>query len=241
MKILNSDSVDILFQHLCGSKNTVGHPGDLRDPFETLSSKLSLNLINYDLEISVPPADPMRSKAENSVDIYSSIGALSPLRLVDARFWTTLAIKEFSEFSRIQWPEFEKESVISNHWFARTSRELQRDHVIASEWWVGSISHRISENTELSQLSASAVINSNSDFRSQLLGRPKVFSSTRLASSVIKLLGQDVIAGVQYSRQGMRSFLAEVNFKMGRRSLGSLTQEQVDRELKNIWNEIYTR
>jgi hypothetical protein len=239
LKILTSNSIDVIFRHLCGTKNTVGHHGDLKLPFDELSLKLGLEFIEYELEFLVPPLGGMKSKAEISLDIYKSLDNLSPLRLVDARFWTTLALQEFGEFSQARWPEVEKDRVIRNHWFASTSRDLHREHVISSEWWVGSISQRISTMSDLSPLTASGVINSNADFRSSLLSRPRIFSSTQLASGIVKLLSEELIKGAPYKRLAMRAFLAEVNFKMGRRSLFSLTQGQVDGELKLVWDEVY--
>ncbi len=242
MKLLTNESVDALARHFCDEKSPAKNLKDLELGFDTLCEKLSLKFSPYKLELDQSRIGGSKVSDMDALKIYGILGQVNGLRLTDQRLWTTLAFSDiFSAFAKSRWPDAldptKGKSTLRTHWFASTQRDFQRNHVIASEWWVAALASRVAVELESQPEKILAVLRWNSDFTSNILSRPTQTSSTTLLSCIVGLAEEYRNSGKPYPREELRSFFSAVNFIQGRRSLFALSQEEVTRVIRPIWEK----
>ena len=78
----------------------------------------------------------------------------------------------------------------------------------------------------------------NSEFASQMIGKPSVGTSVPLAQAILKLsISKFVTSGQKYNRYGFRRFMKQVDLFAGRRLLSGLSSDQLLSELEPVFDD----
>ncbi len=109
--------------------------------------------------------------------VFQSMSDLTPQQAVDERLWVYLSHFECADYVAARWlrkrpTDAEKAAVrVRNHFFARDTRAVIRDHGLSRLWWLGKIAHDVRPADPGLFLE---VVLHRQDVRSALLERPSV-------------------------------------------------------------------
>lgn len=177
--------------------------------------------------------------AENSMVVHKYMAGLSLYEARDERLWCYLSHTTFLPYSRVRWsiPADDEDAVdhVRLHFFARTKRQIERDHAVSRLWWMGHLCSRVDG---LSQEEALDALLHRTDVRANLVERPTVAQSTNVFSVVTKNVAKS-IAGTKalVDRKAFRDVMRELNSIGGFRLLDALPQG----ELEQVFSGILTR
>ena len=138
-----------------------------------------------------PGSSPSASDAENAVIVYRNLRDLTPQQAADERLWVYLGHSDCVDYVAKRWlhsrPKDSEGAIkkVANHFFARGSRALIRDHGISRLWWLGSIAHDV---YPLDPRVFLDVILHRQDVRSALIERPSVSRNREVLRSVFSVM-----------------------------------------------------
>jgi len=157
--------------------------------------------------------------AENSKLVFETLKNLTPLQAREERFWAFLCHFDCLGYVRERWPIPDKSSEkqikhIQTHFFAASSRGLERDNAISRLWWMGYIASQ-AKGIELEE--ALAVFLHETDVRANVIERPTTSTSANVFSAILQVLktsynGKKLL----HNRANFRPFMKEINRIGGR-------------------------
>lgn len=158
------------------------------------------------------------TELEASKRIFKALKFDSMVTASDERVWVTLGLTDYLDYSKLRWPTTGDASAVTknfqNHFLCGNSRMRFRDHPIASLWWR---QHYINRVMPEDRLQAEVVLfDINSDLPVQLLGRPNIASTPRLARQIILELYKIFFTQkISYQRQLVRDLLMTLDLGAG--------------------------
>ena len=182
------------------------------------------------------PAGGDLFEPENCLAIYKAFKNLTPYDARDERIWVYLSHVTFLEHSRKRWPipadDVQAIKHIRTHFFATTSRQIERDHTISRLWW---IAHLCSRVEDLSHDECLRVLLFRSDVRAGIIERPTMSQSQNLFSVMLHGLNSSMKDDQSlFERKKFRKVIGDLNSIGGFKLLDVLPKE----ELQKIFTRI---
>lgn len=214
--------------------------GDFLDYFESLADETRLLGGNYDLpslaKIRIRTGDSELFDVENSILVYEALATLTPSQAREERIWAYLCHFDLLEYVRTRWPipanDDKAVGHILTHFFAKSSRDLERNNAVSRLWWMGMIAARVDGLTHDEVL---RVLMYRSDVRANIIERPTTGSSSNIFSGIIRKLKTSYDGKRSlYVRETFRAFMKEINGDGGVVLLDALSPQRVDKLLESI-------
>lgn len=243
MKILTAHSVDTL--RIESFKN----PKVIFDPMEDLIARFKLVSVEVPVEVDstallqllCDEKDKFSGDRTNVPLVRNAIQGMDALSATDERFWLSITVGNANSYAAPRWfdPAAEQElqaTAVSNHWFARTSRDFIRNQAIARLWWLGEY---VESLDTLDIQDALEVLFWNSDLQSQFVGRPTSMSSRKVGASILGVMKEVKDSGVTYDREKFRRLCSAIDLKLGRQLLPGLGHQQLDDVIRSVAKKLY--
>lgn len=232
-------------------------PALVFDGLEAIRNSHSIELAdsNYELPtnlaLQVPGKDAVtvseKKDQANSLHLFDSLKGLMPSDANDERLWVTLALGIFHDYTMQRWAsglsrtssKADLKRFIKNHILISSTRNLWRDQSIARLWWM---SHYARSTTPDRYELSLALLLSNSEFVSQVLGKPSIGTSRNLASALLRVAASRFGSGSAYTwnRAKFRLLMKQIDLLAGRRLLNSLPVEKLEKELDSLFVDCFS-
>ena len=247
IKILDAESCEKILSYC--KNNAVDHRV-ITNP-QSLLNELDVTYteVDYDIDLSSLhlelPNDDRDSRNEtdqkNSVLVYEAFSGLTPAQATDERFWMTISMNTFHEYSKKRWAWVNQSDwfkAIRDHFLCKsTVQSLHRDNSLSRLWWMG---YALSQAEGMDIRNAAEILFNNSDYRAQVYERRGSTRYDNVRSAILRITEEHMAATkATYNKDGFRSFMKEVNYISGRTVLGALTSEQLIELLKPIYNKYH--
>ena len=243
-QVLSIDSLENL------RKNVIKNPNLVKTKFDDLISDFDLNFVPFNsdtvdfenfpsLEFPKGTTQQTNKDIENCKSIYQGLTGLTASQATDERFWVTLSFQQYPDYVEARFPLDQARTEtnhVSDHWFAKNSRNRFRDNAISRLWWMAHIADKVPE-IDIDQALENLFF--NSDYRSSLLERNSSANSVDVVAAVLRLTQKARDAGHEYNREKFRTFMKEVGFIGKRTVLPSLTVEELVDLLSKPYEESY--
>lgn len=182
----------------------------------------------------------------NSIRLFENLEGLNPSDANDERLWVTLAMTNFHAYTLQRWGQglnrtsskADLKKFIKNHILISTTRNLWRDQSISRLWWMSYYAKSTTPDTyELSL----ALLLSNSDFVSQVLGKPSIGTSRNLSSALLRVVSKRFAGGSKYSwnRVSFRLLMKKIDLLAGRRILNALPVADLESEVDALFVDCF--
>tara|TARA_X000000950_G_scaffold43777_1_gene49168 strand:+ start:760 stop:1512 length:753 start_codon:yes stop_codon:yes gene_type:complete len=176
---------------------------------------------------------------QNCMAITSALAQLTDIDATDERLWVTLGFREFKDYAISRWPaksKVEEPQNTLNHWFARGTRALMRDHAISRLWW----RHRQCSRIEGQPVGETLdLILFNSDYRDNMLDRNTTSAIPEVVATIIEITYEYKKKGINYDRDKFRKFMMSLNLLAGRSRLAVLSKHRLKTKLTDLYLSAY--
>ncbi|MDB2602826.1 DUF6339 family protein [Gammaproteobacteria bacterium] len=243
ISLLSQSSVDYL-RHLASQGVDI-----LGVDFDELVSTYDLSILsvnyhfkdNFDLKVPEGSTQELNGDIENCLQLSKILPDLDDIDATDERLWVTLALREFKQYSISRWPlkgkNDDPNKHLLNHWFAKGTRALMRDHAISRLWWYQRLCERMNTDSKEETLK---MLLFNSDYRSSMLERNTTSAISEVVSVIVEITHEYKSKGVQYNRDKFRDFMKELDLIAGRSHLAVLSRHQLYEKIKVLYLESMT-
>lgn len=192
--------------------------------------------LKHDITSLVDSKGSRLTELEASKRIYAALKFDSMVIASDERVWVTLGLNDYLEYSKLRWPNTGDPSAVSknfqNHFLCSTSRMRFRDHPIASLWWRQHFIDRVMPGDKLQ--AEIVLFDINTDLPVQLLGRPNIAATPRLARQIILELYKIFVTNkVPYQRKLVRDLLMTVDLGAGHKIASFMSDEYAKMVIKS--------
>lgn len=204
--------------------------------FSFLAEDTSLTReLDIECDLSISLKDPENTtelyEPENCLAIYEALKNLTPYDARDERIWAYLSHVTFLEHSRKRWPipadNVQAIKYIDTHFFANTSRQIERDHVISRLWWMAHLCSRVEG---LPHDECLRVFLFKSDVRAGIVERPTMSQSLNLFSVMLHGLNASMKDDQSlFERQKFRKVIGDLNSIGGFKLLDVLPKAELQK------------
>jgi hypothetical protein len=210
---------------------------------------------NYSLSTSFELALPQKNALtvaekkdqQNAIGLFENLEGLNPADANDERLWVTLALTKFHSYTLQRWGQglsrtsskSDLKKFIKNHLLIGSTRNRWRDQSISRLWWMSYYAK--STTPDRYELSL-ALLLSNSDFVSQVLGKPSIGTSRNLSAALLSVVSKRFVAGSKYSwnRVSFRMLMKKIDLLAGRRILNALPVAELEKEVDALFIECFS-
>ncbi len=233
MDILTMESIDSI------KKLFLENEDILNKPFKKLVEENNLTLIEgYSFDHNINLVISNEGKQENNDYtnaglVYQALPGLSPAEATDERLWVTLCLNQFRAYMNARWPKIDD----GKHYFVSVNgsiyRNLTRNNGISRLWWTHYNSKKItSDNKDLTTFFFNDI-----DRRQQAIERTTSTSSKNVLKSIFEIVNEQNNTGKKYNRDHYRDFMKKVSFIGKRKSLPSLDEKNLKKNLLKLYLE----
>lgn len=201
-------------------------PGELKNsPIQLSPDEWRSTRINTESLVEhmvVDDSRPSGGDADNALIVYKALSMLTPQQAADERFWAWMSHFLCAEYIAKRWlgsrPEDPEEAgkKVRNHFFARDTRALIRDHGVSRLWWLGYIAHEAHQEDPGLFLE---IVLHRQDVRSALIERPSVSMNTQVLAGVFAVMHEHwEESGKQaalFKREVFRAWMTALNRRGG--------------------------
>lgn len=191
--------------------------------------------LDIECDLQVELKDPKTAtelyEPENCLAVYEALKNLTPYDARDERIWAYLSHVTFLDHSRKRWPipadDVQAIKHIRTHFFATTSRQIERDHSISRLWWIAHLCSRVQGLTHDECL---RVLLFRSDVRAGIIERPTMSQSQNLFSVMLHGLNDSMKDDQSlFERQKFRKVIGDLNSIGGFKLLDVLPKAELQK------------
>lgn len=171
---------------------------------------------------------------ENSIIVFKTLNNLTPMQAREERLWAYLTHFECIDYTRKRWPfrRGDDATHFKAHFFASSSRGLERDNALSRLWWMGYVADQI-KDMELEE--ALTVLLYKTDVRAQVIERPTTSTSMNVFSAILFVLKKSFEGKkLLHDRKNFRPFMIEINSIGGVRLLDYLDVKSLTKIFEKI-------
>lgn len=205
-----------------------------------------VDLIESNYELDVAESLDVRGsvtaddrEAKNARLIYTSLSGLDDAGACDERLWVTLALRDYRAYTFARWgsklnaksPKSELKSFFVNHILLSGTRSRWRDQAISRLWWHARYAELVAPEV---RDQATALLLGNTELGGQILGKPSIGTSVRMAHAVVIASLGRFSNPKDFNRNKFRYFMKQVDLLAGRRLLNAVNQSDLDAELAQL-------
>lgn len=247
MEVLSTDSLEKLRQEAANKPQEI-----ISEKFDDIVKRLDLVLVQFNADISLPTKllSPSKKSQKDQTDfenckaMHEQFTGLTAATATDERLWVTLCFREYAEYVRERWPIDKEEratSHVSDHWFAKTSRNRMRDNAISRLWWIAHIASRVSDASIDEVLE---MLFFDSDYRQNLLDRTSSANSANVVAAILSISKKALdeegeLKRDKFKRDKFRIFMKKVDFIGRRTALPSMSVDDIEELLSPMYHEAY--
>ena len=211
--------------------------------FQNLETDLALSFqsevdVDYEeLSKLKAPKEGNLFEVDNCIIMLDAFPKITPAEASDQRLWVMLSHTCLLKHARKRWPisENDDEAVKSlrAHFFANSSRRLERDNVASRLWWQAHLCDRLSSVELRSALRAFLY---RADVRAQLIDRSTTSQNLVLFEIIIKRLIKSIEKDkAAFKRQSFRTFMETLNALGGYQLLDAMDKKTLSAIVKEYF------
>ena len=195
----------------------------------TLSFEIDVKIDVQILEELLVPTEGQLFEVENCLAVFNALSQLTPYDARDERLWTFLCHTHGMAYVKARWPIPDDDAVavkhIRTHFFAKSSRQIERDNALSRLWWMSFLCHRVNSMSVEDALQALLY---RTDVRAQIIERPTMIQNSHILGAILEKLAHSLRTDKQlFERDINRRFIQELNAVGGFKLLDMLSVEQL--------------
>ena len=191
--------------------------------------------LNNKLDVGGPRSS--EQDAANAMVVYGALRNLTRQQAADERFWVHVSHIDCPSYIATRWlrsrPERDNDAMtkVVNHFFARGTRGVTRDHGVARLWWLGATAHEI--HPDCPRLFLDIVLH-RQDVRSALIERPSLSMNVQVLRAIFEVMRDYWDSDRHlFDRDVFRSWMASLNRRGGVLLLDALAEDRLLRLLRS--------
>ena len=182
-------------------------------------------------KVDVGGSRPSEQDAANALVVFGALENLTRQQAADERFWVHVSHLDCPGYIASRWlqsrPSRDRDAIrkVQNHFFARGTRGITRDHGVARLWWLGATAHEV--HPYCPRLFLDIVLH-RQDVRSALIERPSLSMNLQVLRAIFSVMRDywDSDRNL-FDRNVFRSWMTSLNRRGGVLLLDALSEDRL--------------